>query len=353
MTYRNAGVDIDAGEALVEKIKPAVQSTMREEVVSGLGGFSSLVSIPKGIKNPLLVSGTDGVGTKLKIAFAANNHRSVGIDLVAMCANDVLVTGAEPLFFLDYYACAILDPDAAADVVEGIAEGCRQAGCALVGGETAELPGFYSKGEYDLAGFVVGVVDRDHVISGEGVEPNDAVIGLASNGIHSNGYSLVRAIVEKTGAPLDKPLPGFDEPLAATLLRPTQIYCKPIRRLLDEVDVRALAHITGGGLVDNVPRTLPDGLGAALTAGWAVPPIFRWLSHNGPVSREEMLRTFNMGIGMTAVVPSDKVMRAIHILRESGISAQRIGTVVEHMDESPRVTVEGDENRDGAKKLKR
>ena len=247
LTYRDAGVDIDAGEALVRKIKPLVASTMRKEVLGGIGGFSSMVSLPDGLETPLLVSGTDGVGTKLKVAFAAGNHKTVGIDLVAMCANDVLVTGAEPLFFLDYYACSELDPDAAADVIAGIAEGCRLAGCALVGGETAELPGFYAAGEYDLAGFVVGVVERRRVITGHDVSAGDAVIGLASSGIHSNGYSLVRAVVEKTGARLTDRLPGFDEPLADTLLRPTRIYCKPIKALLAEVPVKSLAHITGGG----------------------------------------------------------------------------------------------------------
>lgn len=342
MTYRDAGVDIDAGEALVERIKPAVQSTMRDEVISGLGGFSSLVAIPKGIADPLLVSGTDGVGTKLKIAFAANNHKTVGIDLVAMCANDVLVTGAEPLFFLDYYACSNLDPGAAAEVVEGIAEGCRQAGCALVGGETAELPGFYARGEYDLAGFVVGVVDRDKVITGEKVREDDAVIGLASNGLHSNGYSLARAVVEKSGLGWDESLPGLDESLAETLLRPTQIYCKQVLALMEKVEIRALAHITGGGIVDNLPRTLPAGLGVSLTAGWPVPPVFRWLAKNGPVDEKEMLRTFNMGIGMTTIVPSDQTGNAVETLRELGIAAQRIGTVVPQEAGAPRVVIEGD-----------
>jgi phosphoribosylformylglycinamidine cyclo-ligase len=341
MTYRDAGVDIDAGETLVEKIKPLVASTMRKEVMAGIGGFSSLVSLPEGIEKPLLVSGTDGVGTKLKLAFAANHHKTVGIDLVAMCANDVLVTGAEPLFFLDYYACSTLEPDAAADVIAGIAEGCRQAGCALVGGETAELPGFYAKGEYDLAGFVVGVVDQKNVITGETASEGDAVIGLASSGIHSNGYSLVRAVVDKTGAALSEPLPGFDEPLAETLLCPTRIYCKPVKGLLREVSVKSLAHITGGGLVDNVPRTLPDGLGVHLKAGWPVPPVFRWLAENGPVAPEEMLRTFNMGIGMTAIVDASDAEKSIDILSQAGIRAQRIGSVVTARGDGPRVVVEG------------
>jgi phosphoribosylformylglycinamidine cyclo-ligase len=342
LTYREAGVDIDAGETLVRKIKPLVASTMRKEVLGGIGGFSSLVSLPDGLKSPLLVSGTDGVGTKLKIAFAAGNHKTVGIDLVAMCANDVLVTGAEPLFFLDYYACSELNPDAAADVIAGIAEGCRLAGCALVGGETAELPGFYSSGEYDLAGFVVGVVDKDRVITGNDISVGDAVIGLASSGVHSNGYSLVRAVVEKTGARLTDRLPGFAESLADTLLCPTQIYCRPVKALLGEVPVKSLAHITGGGLPDNIPRTLPEGLGVVLKAGWPVPPIFRWLADNGPVAPEEMLRTFNMGIGMTAVVAPGHIQKTIETLNRNGIAALPIGEVVRPGPDDKRVVVEGD-----------
>jgi len=342
LTYREAGVDIDAGETLVEKIKPAVKATMRPEVLTGIGGFSSLVSLPAGIANPLLVSGTDGVGTKLKIAFAANRHHTVGIDLVAMCANDVLVAGAEPLFFLDYYACEKLNPDQAAEVISGIAEGCREAGCALVGGESAELPGLYRKGEYDLAGFIVGVVDRDKVITGEFVGVGDAVIGLASNGLHSNGYSLVRAVIERSGLSLTDRLPGTDQLLADVLLTPTRIYAKPLKALIEAVEVKSLAHITGGGLVDNIPRTLPDWLGVRLQTGWPVPPIFRWLADTGPVASEEMQRTFNMGIGMTAVVPHDKVERAMDVLGEHDISAHLIGEVVEHDPDTPRVIIEGD-----------
>lgn len=342
ITYREAGVDIDAGETLVEKIKPAVQSTMRPEVVSGLGGFSSLVALPEGIKNPLLVSGTDGVGTKLKIAFATGHHQTVGIDLVAMCANDVLVTGAEPLFFLDYYACAKLNPEEAAAVVLGIAAGCRQAGCALVGGETAELPGFYAQGEYDLAGFVVGVVDRDKVITGESVGVGDAVIGLASSGIHSNGYSLVRAIVDRSGIQLTDRLPNTNQPLGEVLLTPTQIYAAPIKALIETVPVKSLAHITGGGLVENMPRTLPDWLGANLTPGWPVPPIFRWLAKAGPVDDAEMLRTFNMGVGMTAVVDKNEAQVALQVLADAGIKATQIGEIVEHQPGTPRVSIAGD-----------
>jgi phosphoribosylformylglycinamidine cyclo-ligase len=342
MTYKDAGVDIDAGEAMIERIKPAVKSTMRPEVMAGVGGFASLVSLPKGLEEPLLVSGTDGVGTKLKIAFDSGDHSTVGIDLVAMCANDVLAIGAEPLFFLDYYACSNLEPAAGAAVIEGIAEGCRQAGCALVGGETAELPGFYKQGEYDLAGFVVGVVDRKKIVNSEKVIPGDIVIGLQSSGVHSNGFSLVRAVVERNKAPLDQPLPGFDEPLSRTLLTPTKIYCRPVLKLLEEVDVRAIAHITGGGLVDNIPRTLPEGLGVRLTAGWPVPPIFRWLAEAGPVEPKEMLRTFNMGIGMTLVVPANAVDQSLEILKNQGLDATAIGVVIEIPTGVPRVTIEGD-----------
>jgi phosphoribosylformylglycinamidine cyclo-ligase len=341
MTYRDAGVDIDAGEFFVEKIKPMVAATMRPEVLKGVGGFSSLVALPAGLKEPLLVSGTDGVGTKLKLAFEADNHRTVGIDLVAMCANDVLVTGAEPLFFLDYYACSSLSPDKAAEVVSGIAEGCRSAGCALVGGETAELPGFYAQGEYDLAGFVVGVVDKSKVITGEKAKAGDAVIGLASSGVHSNGYSLVRAVLEKSGLGLSDTISGYDAPLSEVLLRPTQIYCKPVRALMEKVEVKALAHITGGGLVENIPRTLRADLSVRLQAGWPMPPVFRWLAETGPVEEKEMLRTFNMGIGMTAVIAKEDVDAALSCLEENGILAYRIGEVVPTEADKPRVVIEG------------
>jgi phosphoribosylformylglycinamidine cyclo-ligase len=341
MTYRDAGVDIDAGESLVEKIKPMVASTMRPEVVTGIGGFSSLVALPPGLKEPLLVSGTDGVGTKLKLAFAANNHKTVGIDLVAMCANDVAVTGADPLFFLDYYACSELSPDAAAEVISGIAEGCRQAGCALVGGETAELPGFYAEGEYDLAGFVVGVVDRSKVITGERAKVGDQVIGLASTGVHSNGFSLVRAVLRKSGLSLSDKIPGYDEPASETLLRPTKIYCKPIRALMEKIEIKSLAHITGGGLVDNMHRTLPEHLAFRLKAGWPVPAVFRWLAKTGPVDEPEMLRTFNMGIGMTAVVSQGDVDAAIACLKDNGVQAFPIGEVIEAVPDKPRVIIEG------------
>lgn len=341
MTYKEAGVDIDAGEALVERIRPAVQATMRPEVLAGVGGFASLVSLPKGYKEPVLVSGTDGVGTKLKLAFALEEHSTVGIDLVAMCVNDILATGAEPLFFLDYYACSRLSPEEAASVIEGIAEGCRQAGCALVGGETAELPGFYKEGEYDLAGFAVGVVERSGVVDGRNVRPGDAVIGLASSGLHSNGYSLARAVVERSGVALEEVPEGFEVPLGRALLTPTRIYVKAVRELAQAVEVRALAHITGGGLTENLPRTLPPGMGARLRAGWSVPQVFRWIAANGPVEPSEMLRTFNMGIGMTAVVSPQDAARAVDILAERGVEAEIIGEIVAVSGDEPRVLVEG------------
>jgi phosphoribosylformylglycinamidine cyclo-ligase len=341
ITYKEAGVNIDAGDDLVKRILPAVKSTMRQEVLAGVGGFSSLVALPEGYREPVLVSGTDGVGTKLKIAFKIGDHKTVGIDLVAMSVNDLLVVGAEPLFFLDYYACANLDSARAAEVIEGIAEGCRQAGCALVGGETAELPGFYQPGEYDLAGFVVGVVEKSKIITGDNVEAGDAVVGLSSNGLHSNGYSLARAIVGRARADLSVPLPGFEEPLGATLLRPTTIYAKAVKTLVRQVEVKAFAHITGGGLKENVPRTLPEGLGVELQAGWPVPPIFRWLAETGPVDPDEMLRTFNMGIGMTAVVAEENADKAVRILGECGVLAQIVGRVVEVPPGGKRVDVKG------------
>jgi len=341
ITYKEAGVDIDAGDAMVRRIKPAVASTMRPEVLSSVGGFASMVSLPTGYRDPILVSGTDGVGTKLKIAFDLDDHSTVGIDLVAMCANDVLAVGGEPLFFLDYYACSSLQPEAAAQVVEGIAKGCRQAGAALVGGETAELPGFYAPGEYDLAGFLVGVAERDGVVTGEEVRSGDAVIGLASSGLHSNGFSLARKIVERSGLPLSAEPEGLGRSLGAALLEPTRIYVKPVTALMGEVPVRAIAHITGGGLLENIPRTIPVGLGVRLEAGWPVPPIFRWLQENGPVEPLEMQRTFNMGIGMTLIVPDDRSDEAIRFLAGAGQDAARIGVVVTASPGDPRVVVEG------------
>ena len=341
MTYKDAGVDIDAGENLIDRIKPMVASTMRPEVRAGVGGFASLVALPEGYKKPILVSGTDGVGTKLKVAFLSGEHSTIGIDLVAMCVNDILAIGAEPLFFLDYFACDKLSPEQGAEVISGITEGCRQAGCALVGGETAELPGFYQPGEYDLAGFAVGVVEQEKIITGENVRPGDIVLGIASNGAHSNGYSLIRAVVDKSGISLSNTPPGFGESLGATLLKPTQIYVRPVRALLSSLEVRSLAHITGGGLLENIPRTLPDGLGVELHANWPIPGLFQWISDQGPVAAREMYRTFNMGIGMTVVVDAGDVPKALAILEEQGALAYQIGRVMEQQSGNARVLIEG------------
>jgi phosphoribosylformylglycinamidine cyclo-ligase len=326
LSYRDAGVDIDAGEALVERIKPFAKRTMRPEVLAGIGGFGALVELPQRYRNPVLVSGTDGVGTKLKLAFLLDRHDTIGIDLVAMSVNDVLVQGAEPLFFLDYFACGKLDVGVAADVIQGIARGCEQAGCALIGGETAEMPGMYPAGEYDLAGFCVGVVEKDRVIDGRGIVPGDVVLGLASSGAHSNGYSLVRRILERAGPDLAADFHG--RPLADVLLEPTRIYVKPVLRLLDEVKVKGLAHITGGGLVENVPRCLPDGVCAVLErSAWPLPPLFRWLQDQGNVADGEMHRVFNCGIGMVVVVASADVDRATTVLRSAGETVHRIGAI--------------------------
>src|SRR5512134_4023785 len=304
LTYRDAGVDIDEGDRLVELIKPFARPTLRPEVLAGIGGFGGLFALDvRKYREPVLVSGTDGVGTKLKVAFAANRQDTIGQDLVAMCVNDVAVVGAEPLFFLDYFATGRLAAEQAALVVKGIAEGCRLAGCALVGGETAELPGFYAKGEYDLAGFAVGCVERSRIVDGRGVTPGDVVVGIASSGLHSNGYSLARrALLDRH--PLDwRPPELAGRSLADALLEPTRIYAKDVLALLAAVPVKAFAHVTGGGLPGNVPRTLPDGVKAVLDERrWTRPPIFDLLAREGGVARDEMFRTFNMGLGLVAVV---------------------------------------------------
>jgi phosphoribosylformylglycinamidine cyclo-ligase len=319
LSYRDAGVDIDAGDALVEAIKPFAKRTMRPEVLAGLGGFGALCAIPQKYKEPILVSGTDGVGTKLKLAFALGRHDGVGVDLVAMSVNDVLVQGAEPLFFLDYFACGKLDKAVAVRVIRGIAEGCEQAGCALIGGETAEMPGMYPEGEYDLAGFCVGVVEKEKIIDGKSIQPGDALIGLASSGAHSNGYSLIRQILGE-----DKPNSG----LADTLMEPTRIYVKPILKLMDTVQVKGLAHITGGGLVGNVPRMLPDGMRAVLRKKmWPRPEMFNWLQKNGNVAEAEMHRVFNCGIGMVICVAREQVAAARVLLKSEGELAYDIGFV--------------------------
>ncbi len=328
LSYREAGVDMDAGDALVERIKPFAKRTMRPEVLAGIGGFGALVEIGKRFREPVLVAGTDGVGTKLKLAFALHRHDTVGIDLVAMSVNDILVQGAEPLFFLDYFACGKLDVEVAADVVKGIAQGCEQAGCALIGGETAEMPGMYAAGEYDLAGFAVGVVEKSAIIDGSTVASGDVVIGLASSGPHSNGFSLIRRILETSGADLQAPFDATT--LGGALLAPTRIYVKPLLALMHDVPVKAMAHITGGGLLDNVPRVLPAGLQARLTrADWKRPAIFDWLQRHGNVADDEMHRVFNCGIGMVVIVGAAHADRALKLLDNTGVEASRIGVILE------------------------
>ncbi len=326
LTYRDAGVDIDAGDELVENIKPHAKRTLRPGVLAGIGGFGALFEVPKKYREPVLVSGTDGVGTKLKLAFDLNRHDTIGIDLVAMSVNDILTLGAEPLFFLDYYACGKLDVATATQVVKGIAQGCEQAGCALIGGETAEMPGMYTPGEYDLAGFAVGAVEKSRIIDGKAIAEGDAVLGLASNGAHSNGYSLVRKIVAARGIDLSSSLEG--KPLGEWILAPTRIYVKPVLSLLESVPVKGLAHITGGGLVENVPRVLADTLCAELRRdAWPRSPLFAWLQQQGSVSDAEMHRVFNCGIGMVLVVAEHDVERACGLLREAGETVWRIGAV--------------------------
>ena len=326
LTYRDAGVDIDAGDELVERIKPLVARTRRPEVLAGIGGFGALVELPAGYRHPVLVSGTDGVGTKLRLAIDAARHDTIGIDLVAMCANDIAVQGAEPLFFLDYYATGKLRVDIAEAVVRGIVEGCAQAGCALVGGETAEMPGIYYGEDYDLAGFCVGVVEKDAIIDGSAVSAGDAVIGIDSSGPHSNGYSLIRKLVALSGASHDTELEG--RPLLDRLLAPTRIYVKPLLALARELPVHALAHITGGGLTDNIPRVLPEGLEAVLERrSWRRDPVFDWLQRVGHVEPAEMYRTFNCGIGMVAIVARQHAARALEVLAAHGEAAQIIGEI--------------------------
>jgi phosphoribosylformylglycinamidine cyclo-ligase len=327
VTYRAAGVDIDAGEELVERIKPRVKRSLRREVLGGIGGFGALVEIPlERYRKPVLVSGTDGVGTKLRLAIDTGRHDSVGIDLVAMCVNDVVVQGAEPLFFLDYFATGALDVDVAERVIAGIVEGCVQAGCALVGGETAEMPGMYHGKDYDLAGFSVGVVEKDRIIDGSLTAAGDVVLGLPSSGPHANGFSLIRKILEVSGADIAAPIQGTA--LIDRLMAPTRIYVKPLLRLMSEIGVHGLAHITGGGLVDNIPRVLPEGLEAVLERrAWSRDPVFEWLQGEGRVADEEMYRVFNCGIGMTVQVARGDADRAVSILNQAGQQALVIGEV--------------------------
>ncbi|MBT0666419.1 phosphoribosylformylglycinamidine cyclo-ligase [Geobacter pelophilus] len=306
VTYKDAGVDIDAGNAFVKMIKPLVKATSRPEVIADIGGFGGLFSLnTQKYKNPVLVSGTDGVGTKLKIAFMTDRHDTVGIDLVAMCVNDIVVQGAEPLFFLDYLATGRLLPEKAAEIVKGISNGCVQAGCALIGGETAEMPGFYADGEYDIAGFTVGVVDRDRIIDGSSITVGDRLIGIASSGLHSNGYSLARKVIlEKLGLKMDNLLPGLNKTVADELLTPTRIYVKSVLNLMRDFHLNGIAHITGGGLLENIPRVLPASCKALIDrSAWDVPPIFKIMQEGGAISDEEMFRTFNCGIGMVLAVP--------------------------------------------------
>ena len=327
LSYRDAGVDIDAGDRLVENIKPFAKRTMRPEVLSGIGGFGGLVEISKKFKEPVLVSGTDGVGTKLKLAFELNRHDTVGIDLVAMSVNDILVQGAEPLFFLDYFACGKLDVDAATEVIKGIANGCEQSGCALIGGETAEMPGMYPEGEYDLAGFAVGVVEKSKIITGEHIKTGDIVLGLASNGAHSNGYSLVRKIIERSHPDLNAKFDG-ERSLADCIMAPTRLYVKPLLALMQTLTVKGMAHITGGGITENVPRVLPQNVVADIDSkAWQMPKLFDWLREGGNVAAQEMYRTFNCGIGMVVIVSEADAGKAISQLQAAGEQVWQIGQI--------------------------
>jgi phosphoribosylformylglycinamidine cyclo-ligase len=329
-TYKDAGVDIEAGDLLVERIKPFAARTVRPEVVSGVGGFGGLFALPPGrYREPVLVAGTDGVGTKLKLAFTLDRHETIGQDLVAMSVNDVLTSGAEPLFFLDYFATSRLDVEAATKVVAGIAKGCELAGCTLLGGETAELPGFYARGEYDLAGFCVGVVERSEIITGKDIRPGDVVLGLGSSGLHSNGYSLARKVlVDDAKLRLSAPAPGLPAPLGEVLLSPTRIYVKDILELRRAVPVKGLAHITGSGIPGNLPRCLPDGTRAVLQESrWTRSPVFDLIAQTGGVSRDEMFSTFNMGLGMTVVVDPAHVSAALSLLKSRGLEAWAVGEV--------------------------
>jgi phosphoribosylformylglycinamidine cyclo-ligase len=330
LSYKDAGVDIDAGDALVERIKPLAKKTLREGVLAGIGGFGALFEVPKRYREPVLVSGTDGVGTKLKLAFEWNMHDTVGIDLVGMSVNDVLVQGAEPLFFLDYFACGKLDIDTAAAVIGGIARGCELSGCALIGGETAEMPGMYPAGEYDLAGFAVGAVEKSLILTGKDIQPGDVVLGLASNGLHSNGFSLVRKCIERAGPNHPATLDG--KPFRQALMTPTRLYVKPVLAALAQYPtpqgIKALAHITGGGLLENIPRVLPDSCAAILSTGsWPQTELFGWLQRTAGIDNTEMNRTFNNGIGMVVVVAAQSAAAVAQTLRDAGETVYRIGAI--------------------------
>ena len=339
LTYRDAGVDIDAGDRLVENIKPFAKKTLRKGVLAGIGGFGALFELAsRRYREPVLVSGTDGVGTKLKLAFELNRHDTIGIDLVAMSVNDILTLGAEPLFFLDYYACGRLDVATATEVVKGIARGCRQAGCALLGGETAEMPGMYQAGEYDVAGFAVGAVEKSRIVDGSRVQPGDVVLGIASSGAHSNGYSLIRKVIATSKADLGEKFHG--RPLGDAILEPTRIYVKPVLKLVQSVPVKGLAHITGGGIVENLPRVLGTKLAARIELkSWSLPPLFRWLRDRGNIADAELYRVFNCGIGMAVVVGAADAARASKLLGAAGETVWRIGTIVRRSRNGPQVTL--------------
>ncbi len=339
ITYRDAGVDIEAGDALVEQIKPYAKRTMRPEVLGGIGGFGSLFAVPKKFKEPILVSGTDGVGTKLKLAFELNKHDTVGIDLVAMSVNDILVQGAEPLFFLDYFACGKLEVGVAAQVIKGIAEGCEQSGCALVGGETAEMPGMYPAGEYDLAGFAVGCVDKASIIDGKSIAVGDVVLGLASSGAHSNGYSLIRKLIAKSDIDFESDFHG--RKFKDVIMAPTRIYVKSLLKLIEALPVKGMAHITGGGLTENVPRVLPEGLTAEIQKkSWTLPPLFQWLQTQGNISDFEMHKTFNCGIGMVIIVDKVHALEATQLLASSGEQVITLGLIrAQKVGEAPTIVV--------------
>ena len=339
ISYRDAGVDIEAGDALVEQIKPFAKRTMRPEVLGGIGGFGSLFAVPQKFKEPILVSGTDGVGTKLKLAFELNKHDTVGIDLVAMSVNDILVQGAEPLFFLDYFACGKLEVGVAAQVIKGIAQGCEQSGCALVGGETAEMPGMYPAGEYDLAGFAVGCADKSKLIDGTTIAAGDVVLGLASSGAHSNGYSLIRKLIEKSGIDFESDFHG--RKFKDVVMEPTRIYVKSLLKLIEALPVKGMAHITGGGITENIPRVLPAGLTAEIQAsGWQLPPLFQWLQAQGNIVPSELYKTFNCGIGMAVIVAKEHVAQAKQLLEASGETVFEIGHVrTQNAGEAPTVVV--------------
>jgi phosphoribosylformylglycinamidine cyclo-ligase len=340
LSYKDAGVDIDAGNALVERIKGVVKKTRRPEVMGGIGGFGALCEIPEGYKQPVLVAGTDGVGTKLRLAIDLKKHDTVGIDLVAMCVNDLIVQGAEPLFFLDYYATGKLDVDTAADVVTGIGKGCEISGCALIGGETAEMPGMYDGEDYDMAGFCTGVVEKSKIIDGTKVAAGDQLIALASSGPHSNGFSLIRKVLEVSNADTNQVIDG--KTLGEHLLEPTRIYVKPLLELFKQVDVHALSHITGGGFWENIPRVLPESAKAVVKGdSWQWPSVFSWLQENGNITTHEMYRTFNCGVGMVLVVPADQLDNSLNILKDLGENAWHLGEIQDAVAGEEQVEIVG------------